>query len=218
MAAVQDLQEQRVILRNATWETYERLLDERGENRVPRFAYDRGMLEIMSPVSGEHEEYARNAEFVVRVLVGAFGLKVRTMGSMTLKRRDLQAGAEADACFYIRKVEAIRGKASPDLAVDPPPDMVIEVDVTNPSLDKLELYARLGVPELWRHTGNRMQIHLLEGDVYTQSSESSLFPGVTADALSTILRDIRFLDSDEWESRLRQWAGDLAAGREPRTS
>lgn len=215
MATVQDLQEQRVILRHVTWETYERLLDERGETRVPRFTYDRGLFEIMSPVSAEHEEYSGNAQFVVRVLAGAFGVKFRTFGAMTLKRRDLEAGAEGDGCFYIRNLDAIHGKIGPDLEVDPPPVLVIEIDVTNPSLDKLELYARLGVPELWRHTRNRMEIHLLEGDAYTQSAESSLFSGVTADALSTILRDIRFLDSDEWESRLRQSASALAAERQP---
>lgn len=83
MATLEETRDQRVVPRHATWETYERLLDERGESRVPRFTYDRGVIEIMSPLSAEREECIRNIEFMVRILSGELGLRLRTFGSIS---------------------------------------------------------------------------------------------------------------------------------------
>lgn len=209
MATLEETREQRVVLRHATWETYERLLDERGESRVPRFTYDRGVIEIMSPLSAEHEECIRNIEFMVRILSGELGLRLRTFGSMTLRRRDIAGGLESDGCFYVRSVESIRGKTRPDLDTDPPPDLAIEVDITNPSLDKLPIYARLGVPEIWRYDGKRVAILVLTDGAYAESVESQAFRGVTSEALSSLVRNIRLQDSDEWERQVRAWARSL---------
>src|SRR5919112_5545286 len=132
--------EQRVLLRNISWETYERLLDERGDSRVPRLAYDWGDLEIMSP-SSEHESVA----YFVAVLAEEMRVNAYGVGSTTYRRGDIGRGFEPDASFYIRNEERIRGKPRIDLSVDPPPDLVIEVDITSPSLDKFPIYARLGV-------------------------------------------------------------------------
>jgi Uma2 family endonuclease len=210
MATVQIPHEQRVVLRNVGWETYERLLDGR-DGRAPRFTYDRGALEIMSPITGEHEEYGRGIEFLVRVLAGELGVKYRAFGSMTMRRRDQEAGHEADACFYTRNLQAIRGKRRPDLEIDPAPDLAVEVDITSPSLDKLAVYARLGIGEVWRYDGNRreVRIHLLRGDAYTEGAESAIFAGVTADELTVLIRDVGYADSDEWERRVRDWARGL---------
>lgn len=210
MATITAPEEQRVLLRNISWETYERLLEERGEHPVPRYTYDRGMLEIMSPLSMGHEEYADSLRFIPRILARHFGLKFRASGSMTLQRPDIEAGVEPDASFYVTNLDAISGKGRLDMRFDPPPDLAIEVDVTNPTLDKLPLYARFGVPELWRFDSQRMRLYVLAGGAYVEREESAVFRGVTAAALSERARQIAVLDSDEWDERLRAWIATLA--------
>ncbi|MDQ3854832.1 MAG: Uma2 family endonuclease, partial [Chloroflexota bacterium] len=193
MTTAQAAQEARVVLRNVSWETYERLLAER-EDSTPRFTYYRGELELMSPLLPEHEEHADNLRVIVRVLAEELGVGVRGFGSMTLRREDLQGGLEPDGCFYIASEPRIRGKTRPDLRFDPPPDLTIEVDITNPSLDKLPVYVRLGVPELWRHDGRRLTILVLTGDRYLESVESHALRGATADDISDLLGESAQLD------------------------
>ncbi len=129
--------EGRALLRNVSWETYERLISEREENPAPRFFYDRGVLEIMSPYI-EHESLSR----VTGTLVGEIAIEMDTdifdAGSTTYKREDLEGGFEPDGAFYFgENIERVRGKKKLDLdAGDPVPDIVIEVDITSFSLNK----------------------------------------------------------------------------------
>ena len=142
METVKGRADQRVILHNISWETYERLLDERGDSRVPRFAYDRGELEIMSP-SPEHESltayFSRAAR---RGLAEEMGIDAYGVGSTTFQPR--RSGARLRARLLLlhpRTKSAFAAKTRIDLDVDPPPDLVIEVDITSPSLDKFPIYA-----------------------------------------------------------------------------
>ena len=123
--------EQRIILRGVKWETYECLLDDLADRTVPRLVFDHGMLEIMSPTA-EHEEYNRTLALLVEVAAEEMDIDVRRLGSTTFKRRDLLKGFEPDSCFYIHSIEQISGKRRLDLTQDPPPDLVIEVDITSP--------------------------------------------------------------------------------------
>ncbi len=204
--------EQRVVLRRASWETYERLLAERGDDRMPIYAYDRGRLEILAPLLPEHEQLRFNTELVVSALAEEWGLDIAGFGSTTLRREDLEAGVEPDACFYIQSEPLVRGRRGPDLSVDPPPDLAIEIDVTSASLDKLPIYARLGVSEVWRYVRQRFEIWVLEGDAYRKSEESRVLPGVTAEALTDLLERRRGLGSTGWLRRVREWARGLAEG------
>lgn len=155
--------EHRIVLSAVEWETYEQLLAGRRDGRSPRFTYDAGWLEIVSPIPAEHGEYTSNLEFLVRVLSGELGLQLRGFGPMTLRRRDIKGGLEPMACFYLGELERIRGKKRPNLQTDPPPDLAIEVDITHPSLDKLPIYARFGMPEVWRYDGTTIEIDVLIG-------------------------------------------------------
>ncbi len=192
--------EQRVLLRNISWETYERLLDERGDSRVPRLAYDRGDLEIMSP-SSEHE----SAAYFVAVLAVEMRVNAYGVGSTTYRRSDFGRGFEPDASFYIGNEERIRGKPRIDLTVDPPPDLVAEVDITSPSLDKFPIYARLGVPEVWRYDGARATIFLLEEEEYVEARESAVLPSLTGDVLGNFVEESTSLGSTDWLRRVREW-------------
>ncbi|HEV8044092.1 MAG TPA: Uma2 family endonuclease [Rubrobacter sp.] len=205
METVKSPAEHRVILHNTSWETYERLMEERGESRVPRFAYDRGDLEIMSP-STEHESIAYYIGLLVAVFAEEMDVDLYGAGSTTFDREDLERGFEPDACFYVQNAEHVRGKPRIDLGVDPPPDLVIEVDITSPSLDKFPTYARVGVPEIWRHDGERLAIFELRGGEYIEVAGSKTLPPLTGEALSGFIKESASLDIVTWMRRVREWA------------
>ena len=209
METVESPAEHRVILHNTSWETYQRLLKERGERRVPRFAYDRGELEIMSP-STEHESIAYSLGLLVAVFAEEAGVDLYGAGSTTFDREDLERGFEPDACFYVRNAELVRGKPRIDLAVDPPPDLVIEVDITSPSLDKFAIYARVGVSEIWRHDGERLAIFELSGEEYTRIAESKVLPPLTGETLSRFIEESSSLDIVTWMRGVREWVRENA--------
>jgi Uma2 family endonuclease len=208
MATVLWPPDQKVVLGNVSWEFYEGLLADHQESSAPRFTYDRGTLEIMSPLP-EHEEDNRALASLVENVAVEWRMSFRNLGSTTFKREDLGRGFEPDSCFYLQNAERIRGKTRIDLTVDPPPDLVIEIDITHTSLDKLPIYAALGVPEVWRYSGNRLSILALEGGTYQEREESLALPRVTAAALTGLLRESQEMDPPDWILRVRDWARGL---------
>jgi Uma2 family endonuclease len=207
MATVLSLPEQRVVLRNASWQTYENLLSDCVNASAPRFTFDQGLLEIMSP-SSEHEEYNRTLALLVEVLAEELRMDIRNLGSTTFKREDLQRGFEADSAFYIQTAERMSGRSHVDPAVDPPPDLVIEVDITSTALSKFPVYAHFGVPEIWRYDGKRVAIFKLTGGDYVESEASAAFPEVFNADLSHFLQQAKFLKRTAWLSVLRSWVRD----------
>ncbi len=138
--------EQKVILHNVRWETYERLLAEQESSSAPRFTYDRGELEIMSP-SPEHERVNRRLAQLVLALTEGMGIEAEDLGPTTFRREDLERAFEPGSCFYIENEALIYGKDRVDLSVDPPPDLIIEIDITSPSIRKLPIYAQRVFPK-----------------------------------------------------------------------
>src|SRR5947209_11200471 len=167
MATAVSQTEQRVVLYDVSWATYEHLLADHLDCSSPHFTYDRGTLEIMSP-SLDHEETNRSIATLIEVLAEEWEIDLRNLGSTTFKRKDLKCGFEPDSCFYIQNVESVRGKRKIDLVTDPPPDLVIEIDITSGSIHKLPIYAALGIPEVWRYTGKRLVILALAADDYVE--------------------------------------------------
>jgi len=212
METIKSPAEHRVILHNTSWETYERLLNERGDRRVPRLAYDRGELEIMSP-SSEHESTAYFVALLVSVLAEEMRVNAYGVGSTTYRRGDVGRGFEPDASFYIENEERVRGKPRLDLYVDPAPDLVVEVDITSPSLDKFPIYARLGVREVWRYDGARASIFVLEGREYAEARESAALPALTSEVLTRFIEASTSLGSTDWLRRVREWARDYTETR-----
>jgi Uma2 family endonuclease len=205
METIKSPAEHKVILHNISWGTYERLMDERGENRVPRFAFDRGELEIMSP-QAEHESISYAAALLIEVLAEEMDIDVYGLGSTTFKREDLGRGFEPDQCFYIKDWELVRGKEKLDLAVDPPPELVIEIDIISPSLNKLPIYARLGVREVWRYDGERMRILGLGMDGYVERTASLTLPPLTHEVLTRFATEGTMLGRRTWMRGVREWA------------
>jgi len=143
------------------------------------------------------------------VVAEEMGVEVYSLGSTTFNREDLRRGFEPDSCFYLRNVPRVRGKDRIDLHVDPAPDVVVEIDITHPSLDKLPIYARIGVPEVWRYDGERLEILALEGGEYIAQPSSRALPAITADALTTLLPHSMGVGDIAWMRSVRAWARTL---------
>ncbi len=203
METVQSPAEQRVLLSGVSWQTYEALLADHESSSAPRFTFDRGMLEIMSP-SPEHQAYNRSIALLVESLAEELGIDVYDLGSTTFRREDIERGFEPDSCFYIQNEERIRGKNRIDLTVDPPPDLVIEIDVTSPSINKLPIYARIGVPEVWRYDGGRLTILKLGDGGYVEAQESTALPALTSSTLSKLIERSKSTRRTIWLKEVRE--------------
>ncbi|MEW6635711.1 MAG: Uma2 family endonuclease [Actinomycetota bacterium] len=213
MQALQAPAEQRILLENVSWETYERLVAERQERPAPRFFYDRGVLELVSP-SSEHEAIGHIIAALIVELAVEVGIDVWGAGSTTYRSEDLKAGFEPDGSFYFaQNAQKVRGKKRIELGADPPPDLVVEVDITSFSMNKLPIYARLGIPEVWRHDGRRLAILGLrrDGEGYAEASESKLLSPATADVLTTFVADGLKSSLPEWGRRVRSWAREATS-------
>ena len=160
--------DERVVLPCVSWETYERLLADDEERRVPRMTYDQGVLELVTP-SMPHEVDAATITRIVDIVAAILGIPIRSAGSTTFRRKDLERGFEPDASFYIQNEARIRGQREVDLTVDPPPDVVLEMEMSRSALDKLPLFASMGIPEVWRCDGQRVTILILENRIATAS-------------------------------------------------
>ncbi len=188
MASAISSPEQLVILDRVTWDTYERLITEHGERCGTRFTDDEGVLQIMV-VSSRHERPNRRLATLVEVLAEEWALDIEQLGSMTFKREDLQKGFEPDSCFYIQHADAIRDREEIDLAVDPPPDLSIEADITSGSLNRFPIFAAVGIPEVWRFDGNKVAIFRLESGGYLESTNTVAFQAITGEILTQFLDD-----------------------------
>jgi Uma2 family endonuclease len=216
--ALKSRSEGRVVVRNVGWETYERLLEEDPDRSAPRFFYERGMLEIVSP-SFEHEQIARVIASLVEELAVELEIDVVGAGSTTFNREDLSCGFEPDASFYFSENAAkVRGKRRISLdAGDPSPDLVVEVDITSPSASKLPIYARLGVAEVWRHDGARLTLLGLqrrdaEGEGHFAEIPESAFLAparVPGESLTRFVEEGLASGRPAWTRRVREWAREL---------
>jgi Uma2 family endonuclease len=169
-----------------SWEEYEDLLDDLADRPPVRVSYDEGTLEIMSPLP-EHERYKEFISYLVRAFADDKNLPLEGMGSTTWKRPQLRKGAEADTCFYVTNAHRIVGKPDIDLAVDPPPDVVVEIDTTNRSHRKLAIYAALHVPEIWRYDGKQLEMYVLQNESYVKTASSASLIGLSASLVTEFL-------------------------------
>ena len=136
---------QTVVLEDISWTEFEAILEDLGESRGSRIAYDRGRLEIMTPLP-EHEVNKECISYFVKVLLEELDIEFCSLGSTTFRNQAMSKGIKPDSCFYIKNELAVRGKNRLDLTVDPPPYLALDIDVTNRSHSNI--YESLGVPEL----------------------------------------------------------------------
>ncbi len=194
--------EKRVTFHNLDWQAYQKIRQALEERSVARLTYDRGSLELVQPLE-VHKFSARMIELFIRILVVELGLRMKTMGSTTLDREDLDRGAQPDNGYYIQNYAAVAGRTV-DLSQDPPPDLVVEVDISHSDLDKNTLYAAMGGAEFWRFDGSELRIYGLEDGLYQELEVSPTFPLIEKVDLYQFLAAAK-QDEVEAEIDFRQW-------------
>ena len=194
----------RVVLNHLSWQQFQNLLDDLGDNRSARIAYDNGSLEIMTPLP-EHEYYKQAISIVIEDMAEVLEQDYECLGSSTWKREVKKVGIEPDNCFYFQNESLIRGKLVFDLDRDPPPDLALEIDLTSKSLDRFPIYARLGVPEIWCYDSGVLKIYQLEQGTYLEQSQSLIFPTLKIQEIPDLIEGYRYLGRRKFRQAVREW-------------
>ncbi|HEY7494636.1 MAG TPA: Uma2 family endonuclease [Candidatus Tectomicrobia bacterium] len=200
---------QRVTLYGISWQTYTRILAELGDQRASRLAYAQGVLEITMP-SDRHETYKKLLERMIETLTEELNLLAKSFGATTLNRADLEHGAEPDSCYYIQHVNQIEGRQV-DLTTDPPPDLILEIDISSPSSRRIDIYKQLGVPEIWRYSGGSVHMYRLQDGEYVPCDRSPSFPLVSLTVINQFLQQAETQDDTTFIRTWRQWVRQQVA-------
>jgi Uma2 family endonuclease len=198
--------ERRALIRGVGWEGYEALIEWFADGG-PRLTYADGDVEFMSPLN-DHERPTKFLAILVETIVEELDIPCASYRSATLARRSADRGLEPDECYYLANADRLLGNSRIDLDAEPPPDLVIEVEITNPLLPKLEVYARLGFPEIWHYDGATLAVLQLGPDGrYRSTPRSRALPFVPMDAIEAFLRDAPPSGNETaWRRRVQAWA------------
>ena len=203
-------------LDNVSWEEYEQLLADLGPGYAVRIFYDRGRMEIMGP-SAAHEKPKGIVARLMNAVSDELDIDIESLGSTTFRSALKAKGAEPDDCFFVQNASLIIGNEIEEYDLErlPPPDIAVEVDRTNASLDKFVIYAALGVPELWRVHKKAVRIYLLSGDSYTESPTSRSFSVSGAETLSEFLASVDQKAARKAARAFRSWIREHHQHRPP---
>lgn len=194
-------EQEHVVLAGVSWDTYSALLNELDGQNI-RLTYDDGMLEISVPLP-LHEKYKSMLGRMVELLSLERDIPISSFGSTTFRTKKFKKGTEPDECYYVQSEPKVRGKVDLDLKQDPAPDLAIEVEITSPSVSKLPIYAALGVAEVWRFDGTRLQsLHRTPAGEYVPHDTSLAFPFLK---MADVERIIRRLPTTDEMSVIRAW-------------
>ena len=210
--------EARLVFADVRWKDYEAMLQIVGE-RHTRVTYDAGTMEIWRP-SQRHEQAAQWLGLFVTRLAEELEIPYEPLGMTTWKIPGAAKGLEVDQSYYIQHHAVAREKEVLDLEIDPPPDLAIEVDITTSSLDRMEIYSELRVPEVWRYDGRALGMYRLQANGEYQHGESShCFSAVRPADVERFVELGRTTDKIRWARELRDWVrSELSSRREPEAS
>jgi Uma2 family endonuclease len=202
--------DKRVVIIDVTWEDYEGLVEQMGESRNCRVAFDGKDIEMMT-LGPFHERQKSLLDWFIMIVAGELKIERQPMGSTTWKRKKLKRAIESDVCYYFdpAKLTAAAAAAhSDDVDLYPNPDLAAEVDISPPKIDRPGIYAALQVPEFWRVRNRAVSIEQLGPDgTYAPVPHSRFLPVRAEDVTRWVFSE----DSSSlvaWEGRLRQWVRD----------
>ncbi|HEV3083847.1 MAG TPA: Uma2 family endonuclease [Gemmataceae bacterium] len=202
--------EQRFLIRAIEWQTY-RTISEALKGRHLRLTYDQGNLELMT-ISGTHGNCSRLLGRFVFVLAEEYNRTVRSFGDMTCASEELDRGVEPDESFYLTNEPVVRDKEEIDLATDPPPDLMLEIDIRRSSRTRMAIYAAMRVPEVWQFNGETLHVWRLDADGnYVSSDTSQYFPSLPISELAVFLQRRTQMDEVSLVRSFRAWVGDQLA-------
>jgi Uma2 family endonuclease len=197
--------EQRLLLHNVSWDSYVTIADALPDRPALRITYDRGNLEFMT-TSPQHEILKKWLGRMVETLAEEFNLPLFPAGNMTFRREELDRGLEPDDCYWIAHERQMRAKMDWVPTEDPPPDLVLEIEISRSALDRMGIYAALGVPEVWRCDGTSIRVERLQPDrTYQRSENSPTFPGIPVAGLVPFLRPSEAVDYLSVIRSFRAW-------------
>ncbi len=208
--------EPRFVIHAVNWAWYQKMLDLVGDRPCPRITYDRGTLELMSP-SLSREEFANLFGRFIATVTEELDIPCRDPGSTTWKNQTVDRGLEADESFYLANAYRMEGKRDTvNLNVDPPPDLAIEIEVTRSALNRMAIYASLGVPEVWRFDGERLLVEKLVGESYVKADHSDAFPFLQLEEVVHWMgAGGSAKNHSAWNKRLRRWVRNELVPRVP---
>jgi Uma2 family endonuclease len=205
--------EQRFILGNVSWQAYSAIGEALADRPNLRLTYDGENLELMT-LSPRHEIYKKWFARLIDTLAEECHLRIATAGSMTFRREDLERGLEPDDCFWIAHEEQMRGRLEWNPERDPPPDLVIEIEISRSALNRMRIYAALNVPEVWRCDGETLTVHLLRPDgTYQPAERSPTFPAIPVGEMSRFLQLSETVDYLSRVRAFRDWVRQQLAGK-----
>ncbi|MGI9055889.1 MAG: Uma2 family endonuclease [Pyrinomonadaceae bacterium] len=188
---------ERVVLHGISWETYERILDEHNEVSNRHFAYNEGDLEIMA-LGYENETIKARLSELVTEIARILEIDYENAASTTFRKESKKKGFEGDATFYFKNAESIRRKTKIDLSKDPPPELVIEIDITHGSLSKFPIFADLSIEEVWRFDGENVKFYRLQEKTYKEISESVCLKNLKSETVTELLFSASELKKLDW--------------------
>ena len=201
-----------LLLKNVSWQQFQDILKNLSESRSARLSYSQGTLEIMTPLP-EHEDDKVIIGDLVKAILEEMDIEFRSLGSTTFENEAMRQAVEPDDCFYIQNEAQIRGKKRLNLEIDPPPELAIEIDIT--SRTKFNNYQELGVAELWRYDGKKLEINSLQSGKYVQSETSLAFPNLPiADVLHDFVEQSKVRGRNATMKAFRAWVREQLARHE----
>lgn len=193
---------------NADWELCRKIVGA-NPNRRMRLSFANNRLFIMSPLP-IHDKWKKTLARLIESASEEIQLPISSFGSSTWIHDGMQRAIESDECYYIANESVIRGRADIDLNRDPPPDLAIEVDVTHSPVDRIDIYAELGVPELWVYDGRVLRFLELQNKSYRAVERSIAFPFVSTRDIETHLALIPTVDELSLITQWRVWVRNHA--------
>lgn len=175
------------LLTNTNWDGYVAIREALKESQV-RLTFDRGRLELVT-LSRKHERILGTLRCLLETMLLETNTSCELGGSMTFQRSDMERGLEPDACYWIANSKALAGRDDYIPMQDPPPDLVLEVDVSSSSLDRMAMFGSMGVPEVWRYADSQglSFYRLTESGSYAQCEHSPAFPFLSSALLAQFI-------------------------------
>lgn len=193
------VEEQRLLLHNVSWQSYVAIGEALRDRSNLRMTYDRGNLEFMT-LSPEHEQFKSIFRLLIQTLAEEMAVPIKSYGSTTYRGAEVERGIEPDESFYTQQLARMRGIRRIDLKRDPPPDLVLEVDITHSAKNRLDIYAKIGVPEVWCFDGEALRVYHLVGGVHEECERSPTFPTIP---LQELLRFVLLSETEDDGAVLR---------------
>ena len=195
---------ERFLFSDIGWDGYLMISGLIGDRPV-RSSYSNGTLELMSPSLG-HERFGRALARLIDFVTAMLDIPTVAGGATTFRREDLDRGLEPDACYYFENAGRLSNPRRVDLSIDPPPDLAIEVEITRTVINRLRIYAALGVPEVWRFDGESLTVLRLDPpDAYVPSPTSGALPFLPIAEIERLVVDSETTDDTRWNRAVMRW-------------